>query len=680
MLSNKRFRKRVNKKIRKRTRYMYLFIILCLTIIVGRLMYIYFFQSEKYSKDALQDRNLADQTIQYRRGDIMDRNGVVLAKSEVSYNLILDRVELKNEAINEKTKLQGEKSITDTDFESSDNIRSSVIERTFRFIQSKYKISYKSLEEQYLKNKDSRYIILKKDLNNNEAQIIKDKWNDQKEDAKDTISVNGIWLENKYKRVYPFKELASNLIGFVNDVGDPIIGVESSYDSVLRGKNGRNYQYYDSTLGIVRKNIAAQDGNNVKLTIDIGIQKLITDKIKDYYKQVKYKDMAILVMNPSNGEILGMAATPLFDLNNPTEHDDIIIPDKIVKSDDGTEKYEKQEWKDLTTEEQSRLLNEKWANKTVSLAFEPGSTFKPITFAAGLELKKFDLETQYYCDGGEQIADKYIRCSNVNGHGSLTAAQAIEVSCNDALMRMGAQIGAKDFLEYQKVFNFGRQTGIDLPNEIGGPTLVHTLENMGPVDLATNSFGQNFNVNMVQLAAADGAIGNNGKYYRPHIGYEITDSNNSLISRIEPELIRQVISKETAYKTKTAMRMVVEEGYMKKWGIIPGYEHQLFGKTGTAEKQPREANKYITSFIEMAPFDNPELLIYVLIDEPEIAEEATADASLISTEIMKELLPTLDIKPGISSIEKVDNKETNTNNNSQNNGQQTNSGVQGGEN
>lgn len=513
-----------------------------------------------------------------------------------------------------------------------------------------------------MENKDSRYIILKKNLTNQEVEPLKDKWKNQakenNKDNEDKISVNGIWLENKYKRVYPFKELASNLIGFTNDVGDPIIGIESSYDSVLRGKNGRSYQYIDSKLGIVRKDIPAQDGNNVKLTIDIGIQKIITDKIRDYYKKVKYKDMAILVMNPSNGEVLGMAATPLFDLNNPSDHSDIVIPKKVVKNSDGTEKEVNREWKDLSPEEQSKLLNEKWANKAVSMAFEPGSTFKPVTFAAGLELKKFDLDTQYYCDGGQQIYDKFIACSNVNGHGLLTAAQAIEVSCNDALMQMAAQIGSKDFIKYQELFNFGRQTGIDLPNEIGGPTLIHTLDNMGPVDLATNSFGQNFNVNMVQLAAADGAIGNNGKYYRPHVGLEILDSNNSMVSKIEPELISQVVSKEVANKTKIAMRMVVEEGYMKKWGIIPGYEHQLFGKTGTAEKQPRDQNKYITSFIEMAPFDNPELLVYVLIDEPEIAEDGTADATVISTEIMKEILPTLDIKTNGNEKKNVKEEKT----------------------
>lgn len=666
----------VNNRMNIITKFFFRFVIMCMVIIVCRIVQIYIVHGDKYSKDALSDRKMLDHTLEYKRGDITDRNGVVLAKSEASYNIIMDKEDLKEEAIKEK-KSKG-KSIGEIsdEFESEASIEGSIIQRTFVFLSQKYNINYKDLVKTYLdSNKNNnKYIVLKKDLNTEKAQVLKDKWQEQTEDVKlfnenanelkkdktnieliknqeklvdkisEHISENGIWLENYYKRVYPYNELAANLIGFVNNNGDPIIGVESSYDDTLRGKNGRTYQYYDTTLGVVEKTMQPVNGNNVKLTLDIGIQKIITDKIIEYNKKVKFKNMSILVMNPSNGEILGMASTPFFDLNNPSDTSGIEIPKKVEKDSEGNEKLVEQKWEDLSSEEQSKLLNQKWQNMAVSFAFEPGSTFKPITFSAGLELKKFNLDTKFVCDGGEQIADKYIACSNVNGHGTLTAAQAIEVSCNDALMKMGSMIGAEEFIKYQKLFNFGRQIGVDLPNEIGGPSLIHNLDDMGPVDLATNSFGQNFNVSMLQLAAADGCIGNNGKYYKPHVGMEILDSNNELIKRFEPELMRKVISKDTANKTKIAMRMVVEEGFMKKWGNIPGYEHQLFGKTGTAEKQPRSEGKYITSFIEMAPFDNPQVLVYVVIDEPENENAGTVDATMISTDIMKDILPTLDIK------------------------------------
>lgn len=287
-------------------------------------------------------------------------------------------------------------------------------------------------------------------------------------------------------------------------------------------------------------------------------------------------------------------------------------------------------------------MTKRWQNYVVSHAFEPGSTFKPITLAAGLELKKFNIDTTFVCDGGEKVYDYYIACVNRKGHGTLTAAQALQHSCNDSMMQMVKKIGASNFIHYQRLFNFGAKTNIDLPDEIGHLQMIKSIKNIGPVDLATNSFGQNFDVNMMQIACADGAIGNNGKYYRPHVGLEIRDSKNVTIKKFSPELVKQVISRSIAGQIKLAMRMVIEDTHIKGWSKIEGYENQLFGKSGTAEKLPRKEDKYISTFLEMAPFDDPKVLVYVLIDEGD-HNVATDHASQISTEILKELLPMLNI-------------------------------------
>lgn len=620
-----RYERHVNRKMRRRTAYIYICILLGMFIIVGRLLFVYIINGDRYSKAALENKQLVDTTIPYKRGDILDRNGVVLAKSEVAFNIILDCVELSDELKREKENTKN--------FDENSNI----LTKTFDYLSSKYGILKSELEKIYKENIDSRYYILKKDLSNSDVSELREKIK-----SDESFTKYGIWLESKYKRVYPFNDLAGNVIGFINNVGDPIVGIESQYNDQLTGKNGRDYQYFDQNLGIVRNKIEPVDGNDIVLTIDVGIQKLITDKIKEYYQKENPKNMAILVTDPSTGEVLGMASTPFFDLNNPSDSKDIKLEDVIEKKEDGTEVVKKQLWQDLTDVERSEILNKRWQNYIVSNAYEPGSTFKPITVSAGLELNKFNIDTTFLCDGGEQIYDYYIYCYNHDGHGLITAAQAIQYSCNDALMQMVDKIGKEDFFKYQRLFNFGYKTNIDLPDEVGDESLLQKLENMGPVDLATNSFGQNFSVNMLQIACADGAIGNNGKYYKPYICSEIKDTTGITIKKNEPQFIKQVISKDTAYKVKMAMRMVVEDTSIKDWGVIEGYENQLFGKTGTAEKLPRSDGKYISSFIEMGPFDNPKVLVYVVIDEgPSIA---TTHASQISSELLRELLPMLNIQ------------------------------------
>lgn len=621
---NKYIRK-VNRKMRRRTTITYSLIMFTMIFMIGTLLFVYLKNGDRYSKTALENRQLLDQSISYKRGDIVDRNGIVLAKSEVAFNVIMDSVELTDE-------LKREKEVEGKKFSEIDN----VLTRTLKLLSDNLNIDEKELRKTYDDNKERRYIILKKNVSNNEISPIKDKIKNDKK-----ISRYGIWFESKYKRIYPFNDMACSLIGFVNEIGDPIAGVEMYYNHELVGRDGRDFEYIDKNLGVLRKKVPPTNGKDVVLTIDVGIQKIVTDKVKAYMNSKKPKNMAVLVMNPSNGEILAMASTPLYDLNNPGDYSDIVVPDKVEEKD-GKKIKTPRKWEDLDVKEQSELLQKKWQNYIVSHPFEPGSTFKPITLACGLETNKFDINTTFKCDGGEKIFDKYVYCINREGHGTISSAQAIQYSCNDVLMQMADKIGKKDFLDYQNLFNFGKKTGIDLPEEIATKSMLKSIDKILPVDLATNSFGQNFDVNMMQIACANAAIGNNGKYFKPHVCMEIKDENGNILRKNNPHLVKQVVSKKVANDTKMAMRMVIEETNFKNWMTIEGYEHQLFGKSGTAEKLPRSEGKYISSFIEMAPYENPKLLVYVLIDEGD-KETATIDASDISTQICKEVLPMLNI-------------------------------------
>ena len=330
-------------------------------------------------------------------------------------------------------------------------------------------------------------------------------------------------------------------------------------------------------------------------------------------------------MNPQNGEILAEASYPNFDLNQPR---------------DLTRYYPAETVEAMSEEEKVEKYNELWNNFCVSEPYEPGSTFKPFTIAAGLETGILTGEENYSCGGMLHVGGHDIHCNNRSGHGGQTLKRALENSCNVALMQIGQSLGKEEFSRYQELFGFGESTGIDLPRESTG--ILYDSENMNSASLATNAFGQNFNVTMTQLGAAFCSLINGGEYYKPRVVRQIWDENGDLVENKNPVVLRRTVSKETSDILKDYMLGVVEEGTGSS-AAVEGYD--IGGKTGTAEKLPRSANNYLLSFIGYAPQENPQVMVYVIVDEPNVAkQEVCAYAIQLAADIMREVFPYLGIE------------------------------------
>ena len=435
-------------------------------------------------------------------------------------------------------------------------------------------------------------------------------------------------------RTYPYNTLASDVIGFTVDGNVGSNGIEASYNNILNGTDGREYGYLDETSTVERTVKEAVNGDTVVSTIDLQVQSIVEKHILEFNEQHKNeasagegsKNTAVIVMNPQNGEILAEASYPNYDLNQPRD----------------LTKYYTQETIDaMSDEEQLETLNSLWNNFCVSDTYEPGSTFKPFTIAAGLETGILTGDETYYCGGVLHVGDHDIHCSNRDGHGTQTLKQALENSCNVALMEIGEALGAEEFCRYQELFGFGEYTGIDLPGEGETSGLLYTPENMDAASLATNAFGQNFNVTMTQLAASFCSLINGGNYYEPHVVKQIQDENGNVTENIDPVLVKKTISEETSEVIKDYMLGVVQEGTGSS-AAVEGYD--IGGKTGTAEKLPRGNGKYLVSFIGYAPQENPEVVVYVVVDEPNVAAQASSSyATELASGIMSEIFPYLGI-------------------------------------
>ena len=492
-------------------------------------------------------------------------------------------------------------------------------------------IAEEDVEELIESSPESRYNVLLKGVDYDTAK----KFEAIDEDEEKYPYVTGIWLEEDYVRKYPYNTLASDVIGFSNadDVGT--IGLEASYNAILNGVDGREYGYLEEGALLERTIKEAENGNTIVSTIDAELQKIVEKHILEFNET--YKDnaeegngslnTAVIIADPQSGEILAQASYPNFDLNEPR---------------DISAYYTEKELKKMKEEEKVEILNNLWKDFCVSDSYEPGSTAKPFTVAAGLETGKIKGNEVYTCGGSLVVAEdtEPINCHYTAGHGTQTIAQAIANSCNVAMMEMIKVIGADDFYRYQSIFGFGAQTGIDLPAEAEG--ILQDPELVGPVDLATNSFGQNFNVTMEQMVAGMSALINGGNYYEPHVVKQIQDENGNVIETKESVLKKRVISEQTSTMVKQYMKAVMEGTGTGASAAVDGYD--IGGKTGTAEKYPRNSGKHLLSFIGYAPQDEPEVLIYVVIDEPNV--ESQEDSSLVlnlAHNIMAEAFPYLNV-------------------------------------
>ncbi|MGN0353007.1 MAG: peptidoglycan D,D-transpeptidase FtsI family protein [Roseburia sp.] len=615
MVAAKRKKKEMTKfpkRMQKKLIVTFLLIAFMLVGLIGRLMYIEYTSGEKYEKIVLSQQEYDSQTIPYQRGDIVDTKGTVLATSVAVYNVILDCSVLTS--------------------------KENYIEPTITALVTCFP-DYVTSDQLYgyvRDSADSRYIVLAKKLPYENIQAFVEMQEAVDDNGKLVNPyIKGVWFEKEYQREYPYNTLASSVIGFTTSGNVGINGLENYYNDTLNGINGREYGYLNSDNNFEKTVKAAQDGNTIVTTIDTNIQSIVESKIAEFNTAYagNYREgeegathIAVLVMNPNNGEVLAMANYPNYDLNNPR---------------DLSAYYTEEELAALSDDEKLDALNNLWQNFCITYTYEPGSTAKPFTVATGLDTGTLTGDEIYYCDGYEMFGTDKVKCVNRSGHGTETVEQALMNSCNDALMQMSYSIGVENFTTYQQIFGFGQKTNIDLPGETRTDSLIYTAENMKSIDLATNAFGQNFNTTMIQMATAFSSLVNGGELYQPHMVKKITDSEGNTIEEIEPTLLRETVSDTTSDKIKEYLYSVVGSG-TGSTAKVDGYS--MGGKTGTAQKTGRDGVNYLVSFIGYAPQDNPELVIYCVVDEPNVASQSHSTyAQNIVREILKELFPYMGI-------------------------------------
>ncbi|NLP15647.1 MAG: peptidoglycan glycosyltransferase [Clostridiales bacterium] len=567
---------------------------LLLAGLIGRLIYIMQTDGERYAKQVLSRQSYVRGVLPYKRGEILDRNGTVLARSELRYRLILDPQNL---------------------LYNSDKIPT-----TLEALKKYYNIEAETINNILKERPDSRYKILLENLQLSQVE-------DFKKLMEEDSNIKSLWFEEIYVRAYPYDSLACDIIGFTSPDNKGLWGIEEYYNDELSGTNGREYGYYDSSLNIERIIKKPQHGHTVVSTIDVNAQRIIQKHIRAFNEEIGSKNIGVIVMNANNGEILAMASNEEYNLNSPRDLSSIISEDELSA---------------MTLEEKIEAMNRIWKNDVISSGFEPGSTFKPFTVAIGLEEGIISKNSSYLCDGVEHVGGWDIKCSAKYGHGELTLTETLVKSCNDAMMQIAAAEGRDNFYKYQKYFSFGEKTGIDLPGEESG--IITELERLNASELATSSFGQSFNVSMIQMAAAYSSLVNGGYYYQPRIVKEIMNDQNATVKIMEPLLVRRTVSDETSQFIREAMLQTVEVGTAKP-ARVTGYA--IGGKTGTAEKLPRGEKKYLVSFLGAVPALNPEIVIYVIIDEPQnvVRQDDSSLATGLASRIMKELLPALGIYP-----------------------------------
>ena len=607
--------------------------------------------SEEYNKIVLSQRqaSYSSRTIPFRRGDIMDRNGTVLATSQKVYNLIIDpRVIHSGEG--DRYVEPTVKALNEYFGYDETEIRTLLSEKADKsYVKYAKELSYdqKSGFEEYMKQQNSAYL---------------------KSGVKSRI--RGIWFEDEYKRTYPYGSMACNVIGFANaDGSNGTGGVEQYYNDTLVGVNGREYGYMDSDTKLQSVLKQPTDGETIVTTINTNIQMALEKYLNEWQTQdVGSKVAAAVVMDPNTGEVLAMGSTNQYDLNNPRALDESVYTDSLLmelgrKEAVGVYKREHPDDPPITEDEvgshysQDEILsygkqvawNQTWRNVVVSDTYEPGSTAKSITLAGALEERAITPNTEFNCEGFIELSDGVhtwrIRCHNHDGDGIIDAQTGLMKSCNVYLMNTAFALGGEKFVKYQHLFGFGEKTGIDLPAEADTSKLVYTPEKLGKTTLATNSFGQNYNVTMIQMAAAYCSIVNGGSYYKPHVVKQILNSNGTVVENVKPEVTKITCSKSTSDFLREALYQTVEGGTGTK-AKIQGY--RVGGKTGTAEKIPRSAKNYLVSFVGFAPVEDPQLLVYVIVDTPNLEGEAQATASFainIERKIMNDALQFMNIAP-----------------------------------
>ena len=577
-------------KHRKNIAVLALLIAIVMVSLSGRLGFLMLFCSEHYSAMA-EDLHQRERTIKAARGRIIDANGVVIADNRtvctisVIYNQVKDR------------------------------------EQVIRVLCDEL-----DLDEE---------LVRKRVEKRSSREIIKTNVDKELGDQIRSYRLAGVKVDEDYKRYYPYDSLASKVLGFTGGDNQGIIGLEVKYEKYLKGMNGKILTMSDAK-GVEIEN-AAEDriepipGNDLHISLDVNIQKYAEQLAYQVLEKKNAKKVSIIVMNPQNGELMAMVNVPEFNLNDPFTLNQNLRSQSLQEmaaANQGATGAGKQE-----------LLNQMWRNTCINDTYEPGSTFKIITAAAGLESGVVKLTDQFSCPGFRVVEDRKIRCHKVGGHGAETFLQGAMNSCNPVFIDVGQRLGVDGYYKYFTQFGLKGKTGIDLPGEAA--TIMHKKENMGLVELATVSFGQSFQITPVQLITTAASIVNGGNRVTPHFGVETVSADGTSVHKLDYSSGGRILSEETSATMRYVLEQVVSEGSGKK-AKLEGY--RIGGKTATSEKLPRSLKKYISSFIGFAPADNPQVMALITIDEPEGIYYGGTIAAPVVGDLFKNILPYLGIE------------------------------------
>lgn len=604
---------------------------------------------KEYTQIVLSQQAYDSRVIPYRRGDIVDRNGTFLATSEKVYNLILDPKQIMW-------------------------AKERYLEPTLTALSQVFGYDQGELRQLISDHSESAYIRYARQLSYEEKsafETLQEEMNKAYQTAESKERVRGVWFEDEYRRTYPYAALACNVVGFSQSDGSTGIGgIEQYYNDQLTGVNGREYGYLNEETNLERVIKPASNGNTVVSTIDVKIQQIVEQHIDEWESTTGSDMSAAIVMDPNNGEVLAMTDKNRFDLNDPKDLGGRFTNgelrqfgiqeamDDYHRKEPDAPRLTEDQVREYYTEDEIMSLgtqvawNKVWRNFCISDTYEPGSPQKIFTIAAALEEGVLTGSESFECDGSQEINGVPVHCVKTSGHGWLDVTESLMQSCNDALMQIAFMIGKERFSKYQKMFGFGSRTGIDLPGEADTSSLVYEAEDMRPIDLATNSFGQNYNCTMIQMAAAYCSVINGGSYYEPHVVKQIINEQGFVVDKVEPKLVRETVSSTTAAFIRQALLRTVAEGTGAA-AKVEGY--QVGGKTGTAQKYPRQDKNYLVSFAGFAPVDDPKVFVYVVVDVPHVDDQPhSVFASTIVKEILTDVLPYMNV---FSDLEYADPSE-----------------------
>ncbi len=616
------FGNRFTVKMQKKLVVLFLMVLLVFAGLSAQLYLITRDNGEEYKQKVLSQQRYDSTTIPFKRGNIEDSNGTILAVSNKVYNVILDTKILMKKEEN--------------------------LEPTLEALRKCFGIDTAVVRQYIAEHPNSSYYVMAKRMEYEKMSAFQEMTKDPETGA----SLRGVWFEDEYRREYPNGSLASDVVGFTTNDNVGTYGLEEFYNDELCGINGREYGYLNEDSNLERTTIPARDGNNLHLAIDSNIQSIVEKYLKVYNEEFKdnfrpgngAENVGCIIMEVNTGRIIAMADYPGFNLNDPRNTANLIgMP---VVDNDGVRTGESvtQEILDgLDDAAMYQQLNALWKNFCISYTYEPGSVSKPFTVAAALEDGAIKGTESYNCEGFLHVGDHNISCHQTFGDGTLTVQQGIERSCNVVLMNVAFKLGKDRFVDYQRLFGMGLKTNVDLAGEARTASMVYTKDNIGPTDLATNSFGQSFNATMIQMITGFCSLINGGYYYEPHIVDKITTADGATIENIEPRVLKRTISQATSDKVREYCNTVVSgEKGTGKTARPAGY--MIGGKTGTAETLPRGNDEYVVSFMGYAPVDDPQIAIYVVVDRPNIQYQDNArQATGIVRNVLTEVLPYLNI-------------------------------------